>query len=183
MNNPFQLLEQRVAYQNEYIRVHEDQVIRPNGTTGPFSWLEMKHGAMVLAMSEDREVWLVREYKYAVGRPSLEVIGGGVDPGETPLEAAKRELKEEAGLTAHDWTDMGILESFTTMIKSPNYMFLARGIEEGSHDRDEGEVLEIVRMPLSELVNRVVRNEITHGPTCCLALKTAMLLGMAGRER
>ncbi len=180
MNNPFQLLASRVIYQNEYVTLHEDQVLRPNGSTGPFSWLEMKAGAIVLALSEAQEVYLVREYKYAIGMPSLEAVGGGIDPGETPLEAARRELHEEAGLAAAEWTDMGVFQSFTTVVNSPNYLFLAREIREaGGHDPEDGEVLELVKMPLSEAVEMVMRNEITHGPTCCLLLKIDRLLRMA----
>lgn len=177
MKNPFKLIERRVVYQNQYLTLHEDEVLRPNGSTGPFSWLEMKAGAIVLALSNQQEVYLVREYKYAVGRPSLEAVGGGIDPGETPIEAAKRELKEEAGLAATEWANMGVFESFTTLVRSPNHLFLARGVDEvGGHDPEEGEVLEVVKMPLTEAVDMVMRNEIMHGPTCCLLLKVARLL-------
>ena len=177
MKNPFQFIETRIIYQNQYLTLHEDEVMRPNGKSGPFSWLEMKAGAIVLPLSDQNNVYLVREYKYAVARPSLEAVGGGIDPGESPLEAAKRELQEEAGLAATQWADMGVFESFTTLVRSPNHLFLARGIEEvGGHDPEEGEVLEVVKMPLSEAVDMVMRNEILHGPTCCLLLKVARLL-------
>ena len=180
MNNPFQLIASRVIYQNEYVALHEDQVLRPNGSAGPFSWLEMKAGAIVLALSDQQEVFLVREYKYAIRRPSLEAVGGGIDPGETPLNAAQRELKEEAGLAATEWTDIGVFQSFTTLVNSPNYLFLARGVSEVSgHHPEDGEVLEVVKMPLSDAVEMVMRNEISHGPTCCLLLKAARLLGTA----
>ncbi|MGA2596033.1 MAG: NUDIX hydrolase [Bryobacteraceae bacterium] len=180
MNNPFRLIASRVIYQNEYVTLHEDMVLRPNGSTGPFSWLEMKAGAIVLALSDQQDVYLVREYKYAIGRPSLEAVGGGIDPGETPLAAAQRELQEEAGLSATEWTEMGVFQSFTTLVNSPNYLYLARGISEvGGHHPEDGEILEVVKMPLSDAVEMVMRNEISHGPTCCLLLKAARLLGTA----
>lgn len=179
MKNPFQLLASRIVYQNQYLTLKEDQVLRPNGSAGPFSWFEMKPGAIVLALSDRQEVTLVREYKYAIGRPSLEAIGGGIDPGETPLQAARRELREEGGLLATDWTELGVFEAFTTLVNSPNFLFLARGTEEVERDPEEGEVLELVRMPLAESVDMVMRNEITHGPTCCLLLKVARLIESA----
>jgi len=181
MDNPFKLLDTRVVFQNDYLTLKEDTVVRPNGRTGPFAWFEMKQGSIVLALSDRHEVWLVREYKYAIRGPSLELIGGGIDPGETPLEAAQRELREEAGLIAREWTDMGVFDAFTTMVNSPNYLFLARGIEEVELHPEEGEVLELVKLPLAEVVDRIMRNEITHGPTCCLTLKVAKWLESNGR--
>ena len=180
MDNSLKLLDTRVVFQNPYVTLHEDTVVRPNGRTGPFAWIEMKQGSIVLALSDRHEVWLVREYKYAIRRPSLELIGGGIDAGETPLEAAQRELREEAGLVAREWTDMGVFDAFTTMVSSPNYLFLARGIEEVEHHPEEGEVLEIVKLPLAGVVDAIMRNEITHGPTCCLTLKVARWLESAG---
>jgi len=66
------------------------------------SRVEIKHGASTLAMEDNGDVWLVKEWKYAVGRPSIEVVSGGIEVGEAPLAAAKRELREEAGLTARE---------------------------------------------------------------------------------
>src|SRR5690349_19630963 len=98
MKNPFRRIATRTAFENPYFRVREDTVVRPNGTQSPFAVIEMKRGASVLAITDDREVYLVREFKYAIDRPSLEVISGGLEPDEAPLDGARREIAEEAGL-------------------------------------------------------------------------------------
>src|SRR5690348_15777215 len=112
MNNPFAITDTREVYKNRWIAVREDKVIRPDGQPGVFGVVHMVAGASVLPMTDSGTVWLVREYKYAIERPSLEVISGGVEEDETPLECAKRELQEEVGLIAAHWDDLGRLDPF-----------------------------------------------------------------------
>ena len=136
----------------------------------------MKAGSSVLALDNNGEVVLIREFKYAVERETLEVISGGVEIGETPLEAAKRELREEAGFEANEWLDLGVIDPFTTAICCRNYMFIALQLTRVESQLDEGEVLETVRMPFSEAVRMVLASEITHGASCTLLLKAERYL-------
>ncbi|MBI1786016.1 MAG: NUDIX hydrolase [Acidobacteria bacterium] len=170
---PYRLATSREVYRNPWIRVREDRVIRPDGSSGLFGVMEGKTGASVLALNDLHEVYLIREYKHAVARHSLEVMSGGLEPGESPLDAARRELKEEAGLTASEWTELGMIDPFTTFVNAPNYLFLARGIQEGEQSPDHGEVLEVVKTPFSRAVEMVMRGEITHGASCVAILKAA----------
>ena len=126
-------------------------------------------------MEPNGDVWLVREWKYAIDRPSLEVVSGGVEPGEEPLETARRELREEAGLTAARWTPLGFVDPFTTMLRCPNYMFIAEELSPARRQLDAGEALETVRMPLTEAAARVFSGEITHATSCVLILRAAAL--------
>lgn len=175
MQNPFQRLDSRVIYENHYFRVREDRVERPNGDRSPFAVLEVRSGASVLAMDDQDRVYLVREFKYAIGRPSLEVISGGIDDGEEPLAAAQRELREEVGLLAEEWKDLGALDPFTTFLVSPNYLFLARKLTHVPRNPDEGEILETEHISLDSAVQRVLSGDITHGATCVLLLKAQIM--------
>lgn len=176
MKNPFEFLSRKNVYSSPWLQVYEDRVVRPGGTEGAFGIVRMKPGSSVLALTERGEACLVREYKYAVERASLELVSGGMEEGESPLEAAKRELKEELGLEARDWIDLGVVDPFTTLIDSPNYMFLALDVQQGEATPEEAEVLEVLRVPFAEAVRMVMCSEITHAASCVLILKAQAYL-------
>src|ERR1700754_2556916 len=107
MRNLVKLLSSRSVHKGRLVHLREDRVVLPRGTETIYEFVEIKHGASVLAMEENGDVWLVREWKYAVDRPSLEVVSGGMEAGETPLETAHRELREELGKTAQELIPLG----------------------------------------------------------------------------
>jgi ADP-ribose pyrophosphatase len=175
VRNHIERLSSREVYRGRLVHLREDSVILPQGTRATFEYVEIKNGASTLAVEENGDVWLVREWKYAIDRPSLEVVSGGIEPGEEPLAAAQRELREEAGLTAAEWTSAGFVDPFTTMVRCPNHLFLARGLTVVAREPEEGEVMEIVRMPLEQAVDLVINGGITHGASSVLILKAAAL--------
>ena len=179
--SPYRLTSRREIYSNPWIRVREDHVIRPNGTPGMFGVVEVKPGASVLAMEEDGHVYLIKEFKYGVGRHSVEVMSGGIEDGETPRDAARRELREELGLSAREYIDLGMIDPFTTAARSPNYLFLARGLERCAADPDEGEFLEILKLPFPRAVEMALSSEITHAASCAVILKAQLWLSGFGR--
>jgi ADP-ribose pyrophosphatase len=173
---PYELVESRPVYRNPWISVREDRVVRPDGVESSFGIVEMKAGATVLAVTGDGDAVLVREFKYGVGRETLEAISGGIEPGESPAEAARRELREEAGYEASEWTDLGVIDPFTTVIHSPNYVYLARGLEAVERAPDAGEFVETVRVRFEQAFEMALRSEITHGATVVALLKAARRL-------
>src|SRR5262249_34273528 len=124
------------------------------------------------------QVCLVREFKYAMDSYSLEVISGGLDEGETPLEAAKRELAEEVQLAADEWTHVGCVHPFTTVVRSPTHIFLAEGLRFRDGQPDDGERLSLVRMPFTVALRMVMDGEIFHAASCVVILKAARLLNI-----
>jgi ADP-ribose pyrophosphatase len=170
------LVESRLVYDNGWIRVDEDQVIRPSGEKGLFGIITMKEGSTVLPVCENDDIYLVREYKYGIASMSIEAMSGGLDPGEDPLVGAKRELAEELGLKAQKWTYLGYVDPFTTLVRSRNHMYLAEGLESGRALDDPDEVVEGLRMPLAQAVEMAMTGEITHSASCVLLLKADRLL-------
>jgi len=176
MTNHIRRISSREIHKGNLVTVRLDNVILPRGTEALYERVEIKHGASTLAMEDNGDVWLVREWKYAIDRPSLEVVSGGIEPGEEPIAAAIRELREEAGLTAERWTPMGFVDPFTTMLKCPNHLFLAQGLTHVDQEPEEAEVIERVRMPLQEAVRLVMEGEITHGSSAVAILKASLLI-------
>ncbi len=173
---PYTILHSRPIYENPWIKVREDKVVHRDGREATFGVVVMKPGVSVLPLEENGDVHLVREFKYAVGDYSLEVISGAIDSGENPETAAIRELGEEAGLVAAEWIDMGMINPFTTVINSPNHMFLCRNLTKERKVREPQERVEVVRMPLEDAFYAVLRGEITHGASCVLILKAKLFL-------
>lgn len=179
-NNPFRLIDSNEVYKNPWISVREDQVIRPGGSPGVFGVVTMRPGSTVLALDKDLNVFLTREYKYGVARETLELMSGGIDEGETPLEAAKRELREELNLEAKVWVDLGVVDPFTTVVSSPNYLFLAMELSAAVGVLDEGETLQIEKVPIADVVQMVESSKITHSASCILILKAEKYLRNSG---
>jgi len=176
MEDPIRLISSRWIHQGRLAKVREDKVILPRGTEDTYEYLEIKAGATTLAVEDNLDVWLVHEWKYAVGRYSLEAVSGGIELGEEPAATARRELREEVGLAAAELTPMGFVDPFTTMLRCPNYLFLARGLTHCGHDHEEGELIRIIRMPLREAVAKVMAGEITHGSSAVAILKASAML-------
>lgn len=182
VKGPFRLLSTRQIYVNPWIRVREDKVIRPGGAEGIFGVVELMAGSSVFALTDDNQLYLAREYKYGVQEYSVELISGGLNKGEAPLEAAKRELREELGMEAREWISLGAINPFTNVIRSQSYLFIALGVEE-KHlpSPDPGERIEVMKVSVEEAVRMVMNNEITNGSSCTLILKAYFYLQQIGR--
>lgn len=179
-NGPWKIKNSQEKYKNPWIYVREDQVIRPDGKDGIFGVVEMVAGISVLPLDDDGFVYLTKEFHYAIGGDSTEVSGGAIDQGETSLAAAKRELKEELGIEADEWIDLGTVNPFTTVIKSPSTIYLARKLHFSEANWEGTEKIETVKIKFEAALEMVMQSEITHGPSCVLILKAAEYLRKNG---
>jgi ADP-ribose pyrophosphatase len=170
-NGPWQVHATREVYHDQWIRVEQDQVTRPDGKPGTFCVVHIQPGVTVLAVDDDGRAHLAEEFHYAVGRRTLEAVSGGIDEGEEPEAAARRELKEELGIEAAEWIELGRVDPFTSMVLSPARLFLARRLTFGKTDREGTEVIRRVEMPLADAVAAVMEGKITHAPSCVAILK------------
>ena len=174
--NPFKLKSSKVVYENPWMNVREDSVVRPGGKDGIFGIVTMKDGVTVIALDSEQNIYLTLEYVYAVGRCSLEGVSGGIDGDDSVLVTAQRELQEEIGGVSENWIDLGKVEPFTSVVKSINYIYLAKDVVLAhEQNTDEGEVIDIVKMPFREAYEKVVAGEITHGASVAGILKTHIL--------
>lgn len=175
-NGPWKIKASVEKYKNQWIRVREDQVIRPDGKDGIFGVVEMVEGVSVLPLDNEGFVYLTKEFHYALERDSIEVVSGAIDKNESALEAAKRELKEELGIEADKWIELGIVNPFTTAIKSPATMYLARELHFAEADPEGTERIDVIKVKLNDALKMVMEGKITHGPSCVLILKAVEYL-------
>ncbi len=135
----WQTLESRVAYENAWIRVREDAVLRPDGAPGVYGVVQVRAPAVfVVPVTDAGEVVLVEVDRYAIGMTSWEVPAGGTD-GEEPVVAAARELREEAGLAARELVDLGPVHSLNGVADAPGRVFLATGLQPVAGAEQEAE--------------------------------------------
>jgi 8-oxo-dGTP pyrophosphatase MutT (NUDIX family) len=160
-------------FENEFFKVYNDKVIQPDGKDGEYATIEFVEGVSVLPIDDDGLVYLTRQFRYAVGRESLETVAGGIED-EEPLEAAKREAREELGIEAGEWIPLGAIDADTSILKAPSHQFIARKLSFRKPERDDTEEMESVKMKLDEAVQKVLDGEITHAPSCVLLLKAAI---------
>jgi len=171
-NGPWQIHERVVKYKNRFgLTVYEDKVTGPDGSPGIFGFVEMGKGSNILAIDKENNVYLGTDFQYPIGRESLEIASGGTEDGESPLDTAKRELKEELGITGGEWIYMGIFSPMTGRIKSEQHMYVVRNIEVGESDQDSTENIKLIKMSLEEAVKKVMTNEIHDGLTSTLIMK------------
>lgn len=162
-------------YDGAIIHVRRDRVLLPNGRTSVREVVEHPGGVGILAVDGDGMVLLVRQYRYAFGRTLLEIPAGKREPGEEPLVTARRELREETGVTADSWTPLGQLIASPGCYDETLYLYLAQGLHSGDTDPDEDEFLSLERMPMAELTRRCLADEITDAKTVCAVLKARAL--------
>jgi 8-oxo-dGTP pyrophosphatase MutT (NUDIX family) len=173
-HGPWRIQGTTRTYRNPFLAVHEDQVTQPDGQPGLYATITMSPGVAVLPVDDAGYVRLTRQFRYALGRESLEVVSGATRANEPPLEAARRELGEELGIAAGAWTDLGRVDPDTAKLRSPVWLFLAEGLTFTQPDQEGTEVIQSVKLPFAEAVRQVLVSAITHAPSCVLILKARM---------
>lgn len=170
-------LSSRTAYRNPWIRVREDQVIRPDGNRGVYGVVETKGPCVyIVALTPRSEVILTKQYRYPTRRWSWELPGGNSD-GQRPLVAAKRELQEETGYTARRWRKIGTFQTTPGMCSEISHVFIARGIRPAASDKRAAEGITAVKpIPFATALRWVHAGRITDCQSVAALLHAALNL-------
>ena len=177
MENPWKVLAERRIYDNPWIGITEYDVINPGGGKGIYGKVHYKGLAIgVVPMDQDGYIWLVGQYRFVLDQYSWEIPEGGGDPTISPVESAQRELREETGLVASEWTFLQEMHLSNSVSDERALIYLARGLEQHEAMPEETEELVVRRVPFDEAYEMVERGEITDSMSVAGILKVKLLL-------
>lgn len=155
-------LRSKTVYDNPWITVFEDRVVNPGGGENDYGHVHFKNRAVaILPLDGAGNTWLVSQDRYTLGQRTWELPMGGAPLSVAPLDAAKRELKEETGLSAARWTEIMRLHTSNSITDEIGLVYVAEDLTEGEPEFDETENIDIRKLPLAEAIDRVLRGEIT----------------------
>ncbi len=170
-----QISRERI-YEGSVLTVVRDEIELPNGNHSHREFCLHIGAVAILPLLDDGRVIMERQYRYAHGRVFFEIPAGKLDtPDEDPLEAAKRELREETGAIAKKYTYLGEIDTTPALMNEKIHLYLAEGITFGERSLDYDEFLDVELVPLDTLVQMAMRGEIKDAKTQVAIFKTKLL--------
>jgi len=174
---PWRVLTQRPIYSNAWIDVTHHEVLTPRGEPGIYGTVRFKHLAVaVLPLTDDGFTWLVGQHRFPLDRYFWEIPEGGARPGEDPLLAGQRELREETGLVATRWDRVLEMHLSNSVTDEASVSYVARGLTQGEAEPEGTEELALKKVPFAEVCAMVARGEITDALSVATVLRVQVML-------
>jgi 8-oxo-dGTP pyrophosphatase MutT (NUDIX family) len=181
-DNPWQRLSRKVAYQNPWVVVYHDEVVRPDGKPGIYGVVHYRNRAVaVVALDEQDRTLLVGQYRYTLGAYSWEIPEGGAAEGEGLLDAAARELREETGYRAERWQEIARLHLSNSVSDEEAFCFLATGLHAGTAEPEGTERLQVRWVPFTEALAMATDGRITDALSVISLQRVALMRLQGGR--
>ncbi|MBL0308511.1 MAG: NUDIX hydrolase [Bacteroidetes bacterium] len=175
--SPWKKLSSEIKYENLWIRLIEDQVINPAGNPGIYGVVHYKMCAIaVIPLDKNNNIWIVGQYRYPLQSYEWEIVEGGCHDGEMPLETAKRELAEEAGISAGRFEMILEMQLSNSCTDELSYTYIARDLVPVEANPEEDEQFEIKKLPFEEVYQMVLRGEIRDALSIASILRAKILL-------
>ncbi len=176
--NPWQIISQKQVYDNKWISLTEYDVINPNGGKGIYGKVHFKNIAIGIVVLDDKHnTYLVGQFRFAINEYSWEIPEGGGPLDIDPLESAKRELLEETGLVAHEWTAILKMHLSNSVSDEYSIIYLARQLEQHTPMPEEMEQLVVKKLPFEEAWQMVEKGLITDVMSVAAIQKVKLMLG------
>lgn len=180
MNLEEKQLNSEEIFNGVAIHLFKDEILLPDGSKSVREVIRHPGAVCVLPVTEDGDVIFVNQFRYAFNKVTLEVPAGKLEIGEEPVTAALRELSEETGLTAKNIVHLGDMYTTPALIDEVIHMYIATDLIEGEQHLDDGEFINVVKMPLAEAIEMVMNNEIKDSKTQTVLLKAEKYLEREG---
>lgn len=177
MRGPWTLLEENERYRSPWIVVSQHEVVDPGGQRGIYGVVHFENIALgVVALDEHMNTWIVGQYRYPIEAYSWEIPEGGGRRDIPPLDSAKRELREEAGIEAERWREILRMDLSNSASDEHAILYVAQGLTFHAPQPDHDEELELRKLPFEELYAMVVRGEVLDSLTVAAVLKVKLML-------
>jgi ADP-ribose pyrophosphatase len=154
-----------IVYDGVLLEVHRDMARLPDGSEAAREYIRHPGAVAIVPLFGDGSILLERQFRYPHARDFIEIPAGKVDPGEAQLETAKRELLEETGYAAGEWTRLGVIHTAIAYTDEAIELYLARKLTQGKSRLDAGEFLETFVVPFSEAIGMIRDGRITDAKT------------------
>lgn len=158
----WKIVSQKSVFKAKLFDVKEIVFKNSNGKEKTHHIAERNSIVVIFPLTDQDEIYLISEYRYMLGKTVLEAVAGHIERKETAIAAARRELKEETGISAHQLEEIARVEMSASVFKSKSSLFLAKSLEMGENKLDDDERIALVKMPLEEAVGKVMSGEINH---------------------
>ncbi len=175
--SPWKTISTQSKYKTPWIEVVHHEVITPGGTEGIYGCVNFQNLAVgVIPLDENYNTWIVGQFRYPTQKYTWEIPEGGCPLNELPLDAAKRELKEEVGLTAETWELVQEMDLSNSATDEVSFTYLARNITEGSACQDDNEDITVRKLPFLELYQMVLNGDIRDAISVAGILKVKQMI-------
>jgi len=175
--NTWITLDSKLIYDNPWINLVEHNVLNPAGNKGIYSVVNFKGLAIgILPLDEDKNTWLVGQWRYPLGQYSWEIPEGGGKLDIDPIESAKRELKEETGLIAKNYQEICKMHTSNSVCNETAIIYLATELSQSDAEPEDTEDLKIMKLPFVEAYKMVIDGEITDSLSMVAILKAKIWL-------
>lgn len=158
-------ISSETVFQGKLMHAKRDVVRLHNGYETTREYIVHPGAVLIVPVLDDGRLVFERQFRYPLGRAFIELPAGKIDPNEDPLQTGQRELQEETGYTASDWRYLTTLHPCIGYSDERILIYLATGLQDGCHQRDLDESLEVFTLTLAEAMEAMRRGEITDGKT------------------